>query len=38
MINKIELKLPEILDAVSGKFVVAKHSKVVIDEDLEMLQ
>ena len=33
-----ELKLPEILDATSGKFVVAKHSKVVIEEDLEMLQ
>ena len=33
-----ELKLPEILDATSDKFVVAKHSKVVIEEDLEMLQ
>jgi len=33
-----ELKLPEILDATSGKFVVAKHNKVVIEKDLEMIQ
>ena len=36
MINKIEID--PIFDTTVGKWVVAKHSKVVIEEDLEMLQ
>ena len=36
MINKIEIA--PIFDTRVGKWVVAKHKRVIIDEDLEMLQ